>query len=372
MDIDLKPVTNPSVSPLKKPNKIKDFFSKYRKVFYVAIPVVIIGVGAALWVMYTPKTQKTDTSNNTTDTTTPQPTTVADALTGEMVDPATAAKPVTAVMIENSTDARPQSGLSQAGVVYEAIAEGGITRFMAIFQQPYPAIIGPVRSLRPYYLDWATEYDIPAVHAGGSQPALAKIGPSGLKNVDALVYGTSYFYRATDRAAPHNLYTKTDMLANLIATLKFNTAPTFKGLARKIDAPVATPTHTKIDITFGSAAYNVGYQYDATSNSYKRFNAGVASIDRNTSSQITVKNVVVLAIPVSYGTQPDGKPMSDYALKGTGKAYVFIDGDVIVGTWSKTSDKSPTQILDSTGTAVKFNVGNTWYEAIPAGNAVTY
>ncbi len=372
MDINLQSVTPPTVSSLKKPNKIKDFFSKYRKVFYIAIPVVIIGIGAVVWVMYTPKTQTTNTTNDTTTTATPQPTTVADALTGAMVDSATAAKPVTAVMIENSTDARPQSGLSQAGVVYEAIAEGGITRFMAIFQQPYPAVIGPVRSLRPYYLDWATEYDIPAVHAGGSQPALAKIGPSGLKNVDALVYGTSYFYRATDRVAPHNLYTKTDMLANLLATLKFNTAPTFKGLTRKADAPVATPTHTKIDINFGSTSYNIEYQYDATTNSYKRLNAGVASIDRNTSAQITVKNVVVLAIPVTYGTQPDGKPETIYALNGTGKAYIFIDGDAIVGTWSKASDKAPTQILDSTGAPVKFNVGNTWYEAIPAGNAVTY
>ncbi len=369
-----RPTFLPNRPPLPKRNRFKAWVVTHKKLLLILLPIVaVIALSAVLWFI-SARNPNSDDNFTLKKVEKPVPVKVAAPLTGILVDADAAKKPIAGVMIENSTDARPQSGLSEAGVVYEAIAEGGITRFLALFQEPYPTPLGPVRSLRPYYLDWALEYNAPAVHAGGSQPALAQIGPSHLKNVEALVQGSG-FYRAKDRAAPHNLYTNNDLLTKLLAKLGFDTAPTYIGWARKDDTPPATgiaPLHPKITITISSSAYNVQYDYDATTNSYKRTNGALAQVDRNTNAQISTKNVIVEFVPVSYGTQKNGKPETIYNLLGTGKAYIFMDGDAIVGTWSKTADAAPTVFLDAAGAPVKFNRGNTWVSAIPAGNAVTY
>jgi hypothetical protein len=309
---------------------------------------------------------------------TPAPTPAAyySPLTGlDVGTAAAAALPVTGVMIENLyPNARPQSGLSQAGIVYEALAEGGITRFLGIFQEPFPGTLGPVRSLRPYYLDWGLEMGIAVAHAGGSEPALNEIGPLGLKNIDALRWSGSYFYRTSDRAAPHNLYTNSNLLAQIVAKLGFATPPAFTPPARKADSPAAGAPHATINITFSTYYYNVKYQFDAPTDSYLRFMGGTPHVDRNTGQQIKVKNIVVEFLPVSYGTQPvDKKPETDYHMIGSGKALVFEDGDVKAATWSKATDAAPTSLTDNaTGKPVQFNRGNTWYEVVPTGNAVTY
>lgn len=368
--------SNPS--PIKQPSGFKQFFTANKKKILIITPIIVVIIAAIiLWFIYVPAS-KTQTSNpdgsSTTSTTTAKPVTVASPLTGEQVTPDAATKPVIGIMIENlDPDARPQSGLGDAGVVYEALAEGGITRFLAIFQEPTPSILGPIRSLRPYYLRWGLEYNIPVIHAGGSQPALADISKLGMKNIDALAYGADYFYRATDRLAPHNLYSKTDMIASIVSKLKFDTAPTFTPLSRKTDTPNATPTHPKVSITFGqSASYNVEYTYDPNTNTYARAEGGAPQIDRNNNLQISVKNVIVEYAPTTYSIQPDGKPETDINIIGTGKALAFIDGDVIIGTWSKASNSAQTQILDAAGIPVKFNPGNTWYSVIPVGNSVIY
>ena len=131
-----------------------------------------------------------------------KPTTVASPLTGLQVAPKIAEQPITAVVIENHPDARPQSGLSQAGVVYEALAEGGITRFLAFFLDEKPKEVGPIRSIRTYFVDWALEFNAPVAHVGGNIDALDIINPLGMKDMNEFAYGP-YFYRTTDRYAPH-------------------------------------------------------------------------------------------------------------------------------------------------------------------------
>ena len=300
------------------------------------------------------------------------PPTAPSPLTGLPVDPGAAKQPIVGIMIENlDPDARPQSGLSDAGVVYDALAEGGITRFLALFQEPVPSSIGPIRSLRPYYLDWGLEFDAPVIHAGGSQPALAAIGPRGLKNVEALVLGSPYFTRTSDRLAPHNLYTSTNGVSTVLAKLKFDRQPTFNVWPRKADSAEATPSHPTIDIDFGSASYNVKYTFDSTSNSYARELAGKPHVDRNSGQQIMVKNVVVEFVPTSYSTQEDGKPETNIALIGSGQALVFEDGGKTDATWKKTSDTSQTQLIDGNGQPIQFNRGNSWIEVVPSGNIVT-
>lgn len=342
----------------------------------VALLVLLVG-GIVAWnfLKPAPATRADSVAAQAPRTTTPPPTPapVYSPLTGLASDATAAAQPVIGVMIENLyPNARPQSGLGQAGIVYEALAEGGITRFLALFQEPLPVSLGPVRSLRPYYLDWGLEYGVPVAHAGGSQPALAAIKPLGMKDINALVYDGGYFFRTRDRAAPHNLYTNQTLLAGLDQKLGFATAPTFKPSARKPDAPVSPAPHPTININFSTSHYAVQYRYDAPSNSYARFMGGTPHVDRNTGKPILVKNIVLEFIPVGYSTQPDGKPETDYNLIGQGKAVVFDDGNAIPATWSKTTDASPTAIIGTNGQPIALNRGTTWFEIVQTTTPVTY
>ncbi|MDB5185315.1 MAG: hypothetical protein JWN38_1123 [Candidatus Saccharibacteria bacterium] len=295
------------------------------------------------------------------------PTTVPSNLTGRQIDPALNNKPVTAVMIENSTDARPQSGLSQAGVVFEAVAEGGITRFVALFQDTSPEDIGPIRSVRPYYLQWAMGFDAPLAHVGGSPEALSDVKSWGAKDLDQFYNGGSY-HRITSRAAPHNVYTGLTTLNQLEAAKGWTTSQ-FTTWKRKEEAPVKTPTAKTINFSVSGAYYNSHYDYDTASNSYKRSEGGAPHMDANGNVQISPKVVIGLVIP--YGIQSDGKH-SDYGTIGSGKAYVFQDGTVTIGNWSKATDTSQILFTTDDGKPLALDPGQTWLTAISDTSKVTY
>ncbi len=351
------------------------------KIILIAVTVLGIGTGAAFGYMkLRPKQSPAPTASPTpqasptpvpTPAPTPVPTTKASPLTGLLVPIAAADRQITAVVIENHTDARPQSGLGQAGVVYEALAEGGITRFLAFFLDSRPASLGPIRSLRTYFIDWAKEYNAPVAHVGGNADALDLVGPTGLRDMNQF-YNSPAFFRTTDRVAPHNMYSTSDLLDALEQKLGFATPTSFVPTPRKADTPQAAPSHPKVTINYSYSGYNVEYRFDAATDSYLRFLAGAPHIDRNTNAQITVKNVVVEYMPTSYGTTRIGEQTVIMTTVGNGKALVFIDGGVIEGTWQKTSRETRTRILDSTGAEIQLNAGNTWYSIVPVGKSVAY
>ena len=188
----------------------------------------------------------------------PEPVTVPSPLTGVAVSEEAAARPVTAVVIENSPDARPQSSLPDAGVVFEAIAEGGITRYLAFYQESRPSTIGPVRSLRPYFTDWALTFDASIAHVGGSATALAEVGTVGLKSLNQFAYGSSYI-RTTDRFAPHNVYTDFDKLDALNSQLGYKTSE-FDSFTRKAPKPAAVAKATNITVNISSFTYQSSYK----------------------------------------------------------------------------------------------------------------
>lgn len=294
------------------------------------------------------------------------PTTVPSILSGLPVEPIVNGRPITGVMIENSLDARPQSGLTQASVVFEAIAEGGITRFLALFQDTQPDNVGPVRSARPYYLQWALGFDATYAHVGGSPEALANIKSWGVKDMDQF-YNSGSYHRISTRYAPHNVYTSLATLAQLEASKGYG-ASTFKGWLRKADSPLATPTAKSIDLAISGPTYNAHYDYDVASHTYKRSEGGSAHIDADTNVQISPK--VVIALVMSYGFKSDGYH-SDYNTLGSGQAYIFQDGGVTIGTWNKADNASPFGFLDSTGKPLALNAGQTWLSAVRAATNVT-
>lgn len=299
----------------------------------------------------------------------PKPKTVASPLSGVQVAPELAARPVTAIMIENSLDARPQSGLAEAGVIYEAIAEGGITRFIALFQEASPAYIGPVRSLRPYYIDFAAPFDAGIAHVGGSPEALAQIR-SGGKDLDQFFNAGSY-WRVGSRRSPHNLYTNFERLDSLNQS-KGYTGSKFVSWPRKEDKAVTVPTAKAIDIAISSVNYNSHYDYDAGTNSYLRSQGGRPHIITSAEAdgagkQLGPKVLIVLVMP--YSTS--GK-YSVYGTNGSGVMYVFQDGIATEGKWSKPDRTSQFTFTDLSGQPLKLNAGQTWITPLPVASKVSY
>ncbi len=297
----------------------------------------------------------------------PKPIVYTSKLTGATVTQGESELPVTAIMIENSPDARPQSGLKDAGVVYEAVAEGGITRFLTLFQEAQPNYIGPVRSVRPYYLDWLVPFDAPVAHVGGSAEALAQIRAEGLKDLD-YAFNSKYYHRVSNRYAPHNVYTSRAELLELQKSKGWTTS-SFTAWTRKEDKPSTTPNAKTMDFSISGFLYNPHFDYDAASNSYKRSEAGKPHVDEKTGAQISPKVVIAIVVPKSLH---DDGIHSVYSTAGSGKAFVFQDGTVTEATWQKKDRKGAMEFIGADGKPQPLNKGNTWISVVGDAGSVTY
>jgi hypothetical protein len=304
----------------------------------------------------------------------PVPTTVASTLSGLPVAPSLNKLPVTGIMIENEIDSRPQSGLDQAGVVFEALAEGGITRFLALYQDTQPSYIGPIRSARPYYVSWCMGFDCDYAHVGGSPDALTDISSWGVNDLNQFYNGSAY-ERITSREAPHNVYSSIASL-NTLEDSKGYTTSNFQGFPRKVATPLKVPTATTLNLDIGSAEYNVSYSYNAADNNYVRSEAGqlMTNVDADgTLVQIAPKVVIAIVVPFSQGAlDASDAYYSNYAVTGSGTAYVFQDGGVTVGTWQKTSNSAQITFTDSQNQTIKLDPGQTWITALTDSSQLTY
>jgi hypothetical protein len=302
-----------------------------------------------------------------------------------------------AVMIENSPDARPQSGISDADVVFEALAEGGVTRFMGLFYcgvQAYDTTLAPVRSARTYFVDWASGFNRPLyVHVGGANTpgptdALGQINTYGwaLENdLNQFSIGYPTFVRNANRvgrdvATEHTMETTTELLwkvgekrewTNMSPALKTGktTTPgsdwkegyqpwTFEE-DQKQDGTVTTISYS---FWTGYNQYAVRWEYNAESNTYKRFMADEPHLDLNDSAQVEAKNVIVLLTP-EKGPINELKHML-YKTVGTGDAVLFKNGEELKITWSKKTRESELLFLDAKGKAVPLARGLTWISVL--------
>lgn len=285
-------------------------------------------------------------------------------LTGlKVTDEAATTQPVTAVMIENSPEARPQSGLKGAGVVYEAVAEGGITRFLAIYQGAKPELIGPVRSLRLYYLAWAAPYQAAIAHVGGSGNALAELKRGSYRDIDQFHNGAGY-WRSADRAAPHNMYTSGAKLDELNRDKGYATSR-FSSFQRTNEQPAESASVNQIAINFSSPLYNTSYSYDKATNSYQRHLTSAPHLDRE-AGQLSPKVVVALEVTTELRAQnTDG--YQDIVTSGNGKAYVFQNGTLTEATWQKANSTAPLELKDAQDNDVPLVRGQTWIAAFTPG-----
>lgn len=296
---------------------------------------------------------------------------LADAINGSKVSPEIATARPIAVMVENHPDARPQSGLSDADVVYEALAEGGITRFLTIFQTQNPVFIGPVRSAREYYAQIADQWGALYAHVGGSNEVIAQLKSGQYKNLDDAneYYNFDFFPRRNSKPQPHHIFTTVEKLRELISFHKYQTKAKFVPWNFKDDSPVASSTATKISIDFSRAGYEVGWVYDSKTNSYGRLQYFEPHVDENTGKQIFAKTVVVQMVKVTP-VPKDPLLSVDIDLKSGGKAYVFLDGQVIEGVWKNEPGK--TRFYDNYNQEISFNRGPIWVELVPVEKEVSW
>lgn len=291
----------------------------------------------------------------------PAPVVYYSNLTGEKVaDKAAITAPVTAIMIENSPSARPQSGLKGAGVVYEAVAEGGITRFLALYQNTKPDLIGPVRSLRMYFVDWFAPYNASIAHVGGSLNALNEVRSGNYRDLDQF-FNAGTYWRATDRYAPHNVYTNFERLDALNSAKGYNES-VFTSFKRVDGSPAETPTASTIAINISSALYNTAYTYDKASNSYLRSLGGEPHLDRE-AGQINPSVVVALRVNMRRVLEDGYREQIDTT--GSGSAVVFQNGTAQEVIWHKADRTTPLTLTDNEGNEVPLVRGQTWIAAVP-------
>ena len=289
---------------------------------------------------------------------------VAAPLDGVKVESGLAKRQAIAVMVENLKSIRPQSGLSQASMVVEGLTEGGITRFMVVYQEKEASKIGPVRSARSHFVKLVKGLNALYAHVGGSKFALEDIKIYDIDDLNQFAY-SSAFRRAKGISAPHNVFTSTTLLRD--AKKEKNIPP--PSFSFKSDAPAdARPPWQKVTIDFSFPKYKVVWEYDQKTNSYLRFNGGIAHKDAENDEQLKAKNVIIMITPTAKIPTTN---LLDIVVTGSGRLQVMRDGVVTEGRWSKASVSAPLRFQDNQGLDIPLNRGQVWLELVPNANKVS-
>lgn len=266
------------------------------------------------------------------------------------------------VMIDNHYDARPSNGLADALLVYEAIVEAPITRFIAVYSSlDEVEVIGPVRSARPFYVDWAKEFNGPYVHVGGSNAALDNLKETYKYDINEFNKGR-YFWRSNGRFAPHNVFTSSHNVWKVIEDNGWEPKNDFESWQFKDQAIYDERGNVEeIKVDFASTPFLVSWKYDKEDNDYTRYQGGIQRKDED-GQEIKAKNIVVM--------YTESKIIDDYGRRetttvGKGKAHIFFDGQVIKGSWQRDNLASRTKFYNEGSEEIQFNRGKTWIEVVP-------
>ena len=306
----------------------------------------------------------------------PTPALVPAPMTGVLVSPEAAARHPIAVMVDDQFDARPQSGFNAASVVWHAPAEGGIPRYMLIFQEQIPTDIGPVRSARQYYIEWAAEWNATYVHHGGSPQALQTLSARGsgqwVWNADGFRWSgfegcaRCYLWRTTDRFAPHNVYTDGKHLRRLTKRLGAKDEPMDAAWTFGPDkAAELRPDGGVIKVSYPYEL--ITYRYDPATNTYPRYIDGSRQpqVDRADGEIVAPRNVVILRMV--FGALNDGHP-EKHRLEahniGRGEAWISTGGVTVKGEWRKKSATAPTRLFGPDGEPITLTAGQTFVQVI--------
>ncbi|WP_027623609.1 DUF3048 domain-containing protein [Clostridium lundense] len=263
------------------------------------------------------------------------------------------------VIIENSKDARPQSGLIQADIVYETMAEGGIPRFMALYHKNDSEKIGPVRSARPYFLDIAIENNLPFAHCGYSEEAEIRIKKEQLPSLNEFTYGKAY-WRDKSRKYEHSLYTSSSKLRELIKQNKFSFSSKFHFKFNSDYWKNATLSDCSSTLLKLNKYYNTSYTYK--DGLYYKYMSSNQCKNREDNAPIVVNNIIVQITDITL--KKDALQHINIRLTGEGTCYIISNGKFIKGKWYKKDLNSNTVFLDDQNKEVPLSQGKTWWNII--------
>lgn len=295
---------------------------------------------------------------------TPEPMALA-PLTGELVAVGALSAPSLAAKIDNHVDARPQFGLERTDLVFEELVEGGLTRYVAVWQSDVPAEIGPIRSIRPMDPDIISPLGGIVAYSGGQQRFVVMMQQTNVYNaIHGQADTADLMYRVDGRPGPHDVLVRAPELIGRHLDLappvqQFSFAP---DVASSSAVREGEPT-SSIALVFGAPS-KPGWAWDAAAGVWLRSQNGVADLD-TAGAPYSAANVIVLRVPV---TVSQSIPKTE--LIGSGEAWVSSGGMRIAATWSKDSREAPIRLVDSTGTVIRLAPGNSWIELVPlAGSA---
>lgn len=299
-------------------------------------------------------------------------------LTGLLISKEAANRRPVAVMINNLKQALPQSGIGQADIIYEALAEGNITRLLAVFQEFDAVKIGPVRSARHYYLNFAFDHDAIYVHYGQSPQADVAIKLLKADNINGLSYLDNILaWRDPVRSKQkgmleHSLYTNAERIMQAWDTVKYSKdfKPGWKPML-SFSNEEWTPkgeVANSVFLPFANTLINE-FHYDEASKLYKRVQYNQAHIDELTNQQLETKNIIVQYTKITH-IPNDKEGRRDMELVGSGNGVYITNGQAIPITWSKKDAKIPTEYKDEYGQVLKLNKGKTWIIVFPNNKAI--
>ncbi len=271
--------------------------------------------------------------------------------------------PLYAVMIDNAREARPQSGLNQANMVIEAPVEGGYTRLLAVFDSSAPvSAIGPVRSIRPYFLDWAKSLGAAVAHIGGSPAAMEQLQQFPYPNVDGIKSGCC-MYRSQDRFSPHNAYTSSELLKKYVVSEAVLPDILYRNVSEKSKGDVALG----VEIEFAKNIEKPSWRYNQMLGGYVRSQGKEVLKDALDNKPVMTENIVVIKTEIEV---IDSQSRRSVETTGTGEALFLIGGKAWKGTWERT-DNGPLAFKDVDGENVVWNPGRIWVEVVDKDSIIT-
>lgn len=374
--------------------------SKKSKIAIVIVIIAIIVLAAVAAYLYT-RTYQPNTVDLGTDIVEDE-----EPKKGEPKTFAGKSRPI-AVMIDNSKDAMPHAGLNKAYIVYEMIAEGGESRLMALFKGVNLEKIGPVRSSRHYFLDYARENDAIYVHYGWSPEAESDIKTYGINNINGVTSDSIYFWRVSDKVAPHNAVTSTKRILQAAKDKGYRTTSTISSILNyKVDEFTLTDKYTssaknvdsvgnsitnsavksenvnnansnievlsasKISIPFSQ--FNVArWEYDAQNKNYIRYSKNIQEVDWDSKEPYTAKNIIITFIKNEILNDGENKGRQTMNTTGIKDGYYITNGEAIKIKCEKTTRGGKTVYKDLNGNVIDVNDGNTFIEICPIDAKVT-
>ena len=275
-----------------------------------------------------------------------------------------------AVMIDNEPGAWPHAGLQDAYMIYEAIIEGGQSRLMALFKGANTAKIGPIRSSRHYFVEFAMEHSAIYAHFGWSPKAEQTIKSNNVNNINGINYDGTKFWR--EGKGYHTAFTSIANLQDVAKSKRYlmigSDKPNYTYSAREYNLETEKQVDS-INMVY-STKHSVSYKYNEEKKVFYRYQRGNAHTDRVTKEQYFAKNIIVAVMSNYALSDGTNKGRQEVVNEGTGTGYYLTNGKCIDITWKKDSLKSKTYFYDLNGNEITLNDGITFVQIVPKGQKI--